>query len=220
MTLLRIVIITFLTYFLAHFLVAFNLSHAYAQSSNKENTILVLGDSLSAAYGIEIEQGWVNLLRGRLDHYSEDQQWNVVNASVSGETTAGGLARLPDLLEEYQPVLCIIELGANNGLRGQPTSLMKMNLEHMIKQCSNSGTSLLLGIKLPPNYGEKYTQSFHQVYSDLANECAIPLVPFLLEGVALKDELLQADRLHPTAEAQPIILENVWPTFEKMLDSL
>jgi acyl-CoA thioesterase-1 len=206
MTFLRIVIITFLS--------AFNLCHA------KDNTILVLGDSLSAAHGIEIERGWVNLLRNRIDNYSEDKQWNVVNASVSGETTAGGLARLPLLIEEYQPVLCIIELGANNGLRGQPTTFMQQNLEEMVKQCSVSGTSLLLGIKLPPNYGEKYTQAFHQVYSDVANGCDIPLVPFLLEGIALKDEYLQADRLHPTAEAQPIILENVWSTLEKWLDSI
>ena len=216
MTFLRIIVITFLI----NVLVIFNVFHTYvqAQAYARENTILVLGDSLSAAYGIKIEHGWVNLLRNRLDNYSEDQQWNVVNASVSGETTAGGLARLPRLIEEYQPVLCIIELGANNGLRGQSTSLMKQNLEEMIKQCSVSGSSLLLGIKLPPNYGEKYTQAFHQVYSDLAIVCEIPLVPFLLEGIALKDEYLQADRLHPTAEAQPIILENVWPLFEEWLE--
>ncbi len=206
MIFLRIVVISFLT--------AFNLCHA------KDNTILILGDSLSAAYGIEIEHGWVNLLHDHLDNYSEDQQWNVVNASVSGETTAGGLARLPHLLEQYQPVLCIIELGANNGLRGQSTTLMRQHLEQMVKQCSATGTSLLLGIKLPPNYGEKYTQSFHQVYSDIASKCDIPLVPFLLEGIALQDKYLQEDRLHPTADAQAIILENVWPTLEKLLDSI
>jgi len=208
MTFLRIVIISFL--------MAFNICHAETHN----NTILVLGDSLSAAYGIKIEHGWVNLLRDRIDNYSEDQQWNVVNASVSGETTAGGLARLPKLLEKYQPVLCILELGANNGLRGQSTSLMQQNLEEMIKHCSISGTSILLGIKLPPNYGEKYTQAFHNVYSNLANECNIPLVPFLLDGIALNDEYFHAERLHPTAEAQPIILENVWPTLEKWLDSI
>ena len=206
MTFLRIVIITFL--------ISINVSHA------KDHTILVLGDSLSAAYGIEIERGWVNLLLNRLDNYSEDKQWNVVNASVSGETTAGGLARLPHLITELQPVLCIIELGANNGLRGQSTTLMQQNLEEMVKQCSISGTSILLGIKLPPNYGEKYTQAFHQVYADVSNTCDIPLVPFLLEGIALNDNYLQADRLHPTAEAQAIILENVWPTLEKWLDSI
>lgn len=210
MTFLRIVIITFLTIFLT----TFNFSHA------KDNTILVLGDSLSAAYGIKIEHGWVNLLRNRIRNYSEDKQWNVVNASVSGETTSGGLARLPNLIEKYQPVLCIIELGANNGLRGQSTSLMQDDLEQMIKQCKTTGTSVLLGIRLPPNYGERYTHAFHQVYLDLASQCDIPLVPFLLEGIALKDEYLQADRLHPTAEAQPIILENVWPTLEKLLDSI
>jgi len=210
MTFLRIVIITSLA--------IYNLCHADAYA--RDNTILVLGDSLSAAYGIDIELGWVNLLRNRLDNYSEDQQWNVVNASVSGETTAGGLARLPALLENHRPVLCIIELGANNGLRGQPTALMQHDIEDMVKRCSVTGTSILLGIKLPPNYGEKYTQAFHQIYIDIAKECDIPLVPFLLNGIALKDEYLQADRLHPTAEAQPIILENVWPTLEKWLESI
>ena len=136
-------------------MVTFSVCHTQAYA--RENTILVLGDSLSAAYGIEIERGWVNLLQNRIDNYSEDQQWNVVNASVSGETTAGGLARLPALLQKHQPMLCIIELGANNGLRGQSTALMQQNLEEMIKQCSLSGTSILLGIKLPPNYCLLYT---------------------------------------------------------------
>jgi len=193
----------------------------HSKDFDKQNTILVLGDSLSAAYGIELEQGWVNLLQNKLDiNYSNDNSWHIINASVSGETTAGGLARLPQLLKQYQPVLCIIELGANNGLRGQSISLMKQNLEQIVKQCNAAGTSLLLGIKLPPNYGGKYTQSFQQVYSDVAHECDIPLVPFLLEGIALQDEYFQADRLHPTAEAQPIILENVWSTLEILLNSI
>lgn len=207
MTFLRIVIITFL--------ISINLCHA----QDRDNTILVLGDSLSAAYGIEIEQGWVNLMRTRLDNYSEDGQWNVVNASVSGETTAGGLARLPNLIEKHQPVLCIIELGANNGLRGQPTSIMQDNLQQMISLCESTGTSLLLGIKLPPNYGDKYTQAFHRVYLDLAEKNKILLVPFLLHGIALEDKYLQADRLHPTAEAQELILDNVWPSFCRIIDS-
>ncbi len=205
MILLRFVVLYFLT--------TFSLSQA------KDNTILVVGDSLSAAYGIETEQGWVSLLRNRLNDYSEDKQWNVVNASVSGETTTGALARLPGLINKYQPVLCIIELGANNGLRGQSTSLMRKNLEEMIKLCGISGTSLLLGIKLPPNYGEKYTQAFHQIYPDLANEHNIPLVPFLLEGIALEDKYFQPDRFHPTAEAQLHILKNVWPTLYNILKS-
>ena len=214
MTFLRMISNTLLTILV----VTVNLFYVHVHA--REHTILVLGDSLSAAYGIEIEHGWVNQLRDRMEHYSEDKQWNVVNASVSGETTSGGLARLPDLLTKYQPVLCMIELGANNGLRGQPTALMRNNLEQIIKQCAVTGTSILLGIKLPPNYGEKYTQAFHQVYIDLANECGIPLVPFLLDGIALNDKYLQADRLHPTKEAQAIILENVWPTLKKWLDSI
>ncbi|MGH1537375.1 MAG: arylesterase [Gammaproteobacteria bacterium] len=213
MTLLRIVFITILTSFLA----AFNLSYADTNASN--NTILVLGDSLSAAYRIEIEHGWVNLMRDRLDNYSEDEQWNVVNASVSGETTAGGLARLPSLIDKHKPVLCIIELGANNGLRGQSIILMQDNLQDMISLCGKSGISLLLGIKLPSNYGKKYTQAFHQVYIDLAKKNNILLVPFLLEGIALEDKFLQTDRLHPTVEAQKLILENVWPTISKIIDS-
>lgn len=206
MILLRFIVIFMLT--------AVNLAHA------KQNTILVLGDSLSAAHGIEIEQGWVNLLRNRLQNYNENRQWNVVNASISGETTTGGLARLPKLIEIYQPVLCIIELGANNGLRGQSTVLMKDNLDQIVKQCNKSGTSLLLGIKLPTNYGKKYTQAFDRIYTDVASENNISLVPFLLEGIALQDKYLQADRLHPTAEAQTLILDNVWPVLNEILETL
>ena len=186
-------------------------------SNAKENTLIILGDSLSAAYGIEINQGWVNLLRHRLKKHEQHEYWNVVNASISGDTTAGGLARLPVLLKEYKPVLCMVALGANDGLRGQSLTQMRGNIEQIINQCNLFGSSLLVGIKLPPNYGEKYTQAFHEIYIDVAKKYDIPLVPFLLEGIALQDTYFQQDRLHPTAEAQPIILDNVWPLLDETL---
>lgn len=186
----------------------------------KENTILVLGDSLSAAHGIELEQGWVSLLQNRLDqNYNEDAAWKVVNASVSGETTAGALARLPDLLDQHQPDLCVLELGANNGLRGQSVSLMQEHLNAMIQQCKEHGAVLLLGIKLPPNYGKKYTEEFHRSYVSLAKKNNIPIVPFILDGIALEEKYMQTDGLHPNAEAQLLILENMWPTLCNMLPS-
>ncbi|MDW3094654.1 MAG: arylesterase [Gammaproteobacteria bacterium] len=197
-----------------------NVSHAdnISKSSSLENTIIILGDSLSAAYGIEIEQGWVNLLRTRLNN--DNSMWNVINASISGDTTSGGLARLERLIRQHQPVLCIIALGANDGLRGQSLTLMKNNLDKMVTKCSTTGTSLLLGIKLPPNYGEKYTQAFHQVFSDVAENSNILYVPFMLEGIALQEKYFQADGLHPTAEAQPKILENIWDKLQTVLTML
>lgn len=187
----------------------------------KGNTILVLGDSLSAAHGIELEQGWVSLLQNRLDqNHSDNTAWIVVNASVSGETTAGALARLPDLLDKHQPNLCIIELGANNGLRGQSVSLMQEHLNEMVEQCKEYGTTLLLGIRLPPNYGKKYTEEFHHIYNFVAEKNNIPVVPFILDGIALQEKYMQTDGLHPTAAAQSIILENIWPTLCNMLNSL
>ncbi len=186
----------------------------------RDNTVLIVGDSLSAAYGIEAELGWVSLLANRLNDYSKDKQWNVANASVSGETTTGGLARLPGLIEQYDPVLCIIELGANDGLRGQSTATTRSNLDQMVKYCNESGTTLLVGTKLPPNYGEKYTRAFESIYIHVTNENNISLVPFLLDGFASKEKYFQADGLHPTADAQPLILENIWPKFIKALDSI
>ena len=186
----------------------------HAENLNDDMTsrhhILVVGDSLSAEYGIETGKGWVNLLHNRLQEQDASSKWTVVNASISGDTTAGGLDRLPKLIENYQPVLCIIALGANDGLRGLPIKAMQNNLDNMVKQCQTTGTSLLVGMHLPPNYGKTYTNAFHQVYANVAKNNGIKLVPFMLEGIALQDEFFQADRLHPTAEAQPIILENIW----------
>lgn len=186
-----------------------------------QKTMLVLGDSLSAAYGIDAKQGWVSLLQTRLDQkYNGNVKWEVVNASVSGETTAGGLARLPGLLEKHKPVLCIIELGANNGLRGQSITLMRDQLTSMVELCEQLGTSLLLGIKLPPNYGNKYSEEFHNIFNMVANDNNIAYIPFILDGVALSNHLMQTDGLHPNEKAQAIILENIWPTLDKLLQRL
>ena len=190
--------------------------HTYNSAENSTK-IIVLGDSLSAGYGIELEEGWVNLLRHRLQKHHSNSKWNVVNASINGDTTAGGLERLPNLIQHHQPVLCIIALGANDGLRGLPLNIMQTNLEEMVKHCSLSGTSLLVGMKLPPNYGEKYTNAFHQIYSDVAKIKNINYVPFMLDNIALHDTYFQADRLHPTSEAQSIILDNIWSELDQVL---
>jgi len=192
----------------------------HSKDFDKRNTILVLGDSLSAAYGIELEQGWVNLLQNKLDiNYSNDNSWHIINASVSGETTAGGLARLPGLLEEFKPTICMIELGANNGLRGQAITDIREHLDKMVQLCNQAGRTLLLGIRLPPNYGRKYTQEFDNSFNIIATKHDIPVVPFILEGIATEEKYFQADGIHPTAEAQSIILENIWPTLSTLLDS-
>lgn len=178
--------------------------------------VLVLGDSLSAGYGIDVNAGWVNLLKQRLQQ--QGYPYQLVNASISGDTTSSGRARLPRALSLHHPELVIIELGANDGLRGLPLDLMRANLAAMIKQARAQGAQvLLIGMYLPPNYGPAYTKKFHAVYLDLARELDIPLVPFLLAGVALKPELMQADGLHPRAVAQEQVLENVWPVLVPLL---
>jgi acyl-CoA thioesterase I len=178
-----------------------------AKEAKTEN-LLVLGDSLSAAYGIPTEQGWVNLLAQQLrDQYP----YHVINASVSGETTGGGLARLPKLLQQHQPKWVILQLGANDGLRGHPVDLIQRQLAELITQIqATKAQVLLLGIQIPPNYGAKYAQKFQAIYPSLAQQYSLPLVPFMLEGVAGNASLMQKDGLHPTASAQPIILATVW----------
>lgn len=180
-----------------------------------EPRILVMGDSLSAGYGIDLKDGWVNLLQERL---SLQTPYDVVNGSVSGETTGGGLARLPALLKEHQPAIVILELGGNDGLRGHPLPVMRENLEKMIElsQAANAQV-LLLGMQIPPNYGPRYTRLFHKTYVDLSQKYQLNFVPFFLEGVGGNPELMQRDGIHPTADAQPLMLEHVWKALEPML---
>lgn len=178
--------------------------------------ILVLGDSLSAAYGIGLQDGWVALLQGRLRQRGFDYQ--VVNAGISGDTTAGGLTRLPELLERHRPSILLIELGANDGLRGLPPPLIRENLTRMIRLGQAAGSQvLLIGIQLPPNYGAAYNRAFQVVFSEVASGAGVPLVPFLLAGVTEDPNLMQADALHPAAAAQPHILDNVWPGLAPLL---
>lgn len=183
--------------------------------ADEKARILVLGDSLSAGYGIELEESWVSLLAERLaDNYA----YQVVNASVSGETSGGGLARLPALLKEHQPALLILELGGNDGLRGHPLNIMQQQLESIIQQSRNAGAEvLLLGMQIPPNYGQRYTERFYQVYTQLAKQYELAYVPFFLDGIAVNRDLMQRDGIHPTAEAQPIMLDNVWVGLEPLL---
>lgn len=185
-------------------------SHAYA------NTWLVVGDSISAAYGMAIEEGWVALLEERLAQEAYDI--SVVNASISGDTTAGGLARLPALLEEHQPSWVLLELGGNDGLRGLPIAQMKKNLRDMVLLAQHQGAQvLLLGMRIPPNYGERYSNSFYMSYQELAKEENILLLEFFLQNVGDNSDLMQEDGIHPTKEAQPQLLNNVWPLVERIL---
>ncbi|HEY8606552.1 MAG TPA: arylesterase [Noviherbaspirillum sp.] len=187
---------------------------AFAYSASK--TLLVLGDSLSAEYGLVRGTGWVTLLEKRLQE--EKLPATIVNASISGETTSGGKARLPALLARHRPDLVIIELGGNDGLRGLPVAGAEANLREMITAAQKANARVLLvGMQIPPNYGKEYTQRFFGMYRKLAQENKVPLVPFFLEGLAERADLFQADRIHPTAEAQPIMLNNVWPHLKNML---
>ena len=172
--------------------------------------ILVLGDSLSAGYGISTNSGWVALLQQRLEQQGYRQR--VVNASISGDTTSGGLARLPQALAQHRPQLVILELGANDGLRGLPLEEMRRNLATIIDKSREQGATLLLaGVRLPPNYGALYVKTFHDVYRQLARNHKVAFVPYLLTGVSGRANLMQADGLHPRANAQRLILDNVWP---------
>jgi acyl-CoA thioesterase I len=178
--------------------------------------VLVLGDSLSAAFHIDAEAGWVALLGQRLK--SESPPVEVVNASISGETSAGGLARLPGLLSQHKPRVLIVELGANDGLRGLPVAQIRKNIDAIIKTGRDAGAKVVvLGIELPINYGPQYRTALRGMYRDAANEFNVPLVPFLLDGVAQDPKLMQDDGMHPLAAGEPKVLENVWPTLRTAL---
>lgn len=189
---------------------------ATANAYSAPKTVLVVGDSLSAEYGIARGAGWVALLEQKMKNEKIDAR--VVNASISGETTSGGKARLPALLGQHKPDLVVIELGANDGLRGLPVPSAEANLRAMIAAAqAQKARVLLVGMRMPPNYGRAYTERFFGMFKTVATSTKSPLVPFMLEGVADKPALFQQDRLHPTAQAHPIILNNIWPTFEKMV---
>jgi len=193
-------------------LVVAALSQAFADSPR----ILVLGDSLSAAFGIPLDRGWVSLLQTRLE--SEGYGYEVVNASVSGDTTGAALTRLPRALELHQPAIVIVELGGNDGLRGTPVGEMQRNLESIIERARDAGAEVLLtGIRIPPNNGAENTQRFTVAYTGLVERYRVPMVPFILDGIALEPALMQTDGIHPTADAQPRILDNVWTKLEPML---
>lgn len=181
-----------------------------------QNTILIIGDSLSAGYGIDVSKGWVALLQQRLKQ--ENYPYKVINSSISGDTTSNGLSRLKAVLPQVKPHITIIELGANDGLRGLQIDTIKANLQQMITLAKQAGNKvLLLGIRLPPNYGPIYTQQFQQMYHDLATQEGVALVPLFLTNVDEHVELMQADRLHPSVKAQLIILDNIWPELKKLL---
>jgi acyl-CoA thioesterase-1 len=178
--------------------------------------ILVFGDSLSAAHGVAVDKGWVSLLANRVRQ--QGYGFQVVNASVSGETTTGGLARLPHVLSTHTPAIVIVELGANDGLRGLPLQTTRANLEAIMSLAATGHRRVVLaGMRMPPNYGERYTQGFAAVFPELARSHHTALVPFLLEGVADRPELMQADGLHPNERGQAILLDNVWPVLRPLL---
>ncbi|MDP2152428.1 MAG: arylesterase [Methylotenera sp.] len=199
-----------LSLFFSHFV-------AWSMPAFAENPkIMIYGDSLSAAYGIPQQLGWASLLQQKLA--SEQYQYEVINASISGETTSGGVSRIQKALDQIKPSIIVLELGANDGLRGLPIQEMTNNLNTIIQQSKKSGAKILLvGMRIPPNYGPQYTKLFSQSYVKLSQEHQIPLVPFMLENIAAKANLIQDDGLHPNAIAQPLVLENIWPQLKKLL---
>lgn len=186
-------------------------------SADESPTVLVFGDSLSAGFGIDVDHSWTTLLQSRLEKLGYEHR--VVNASISGETTEGGAARIDVALSTFSPDLIILELGGNDGLRGFPPERMRTNLEKIVSQAKASGAAVvLLGIRIPTNYGPRYTKAFEAVYRQVAHDLDIKWIEFFMEGVAMNDDLLQPDRIHPNAKAQPILLENAWPIISATLD--
>ena len=200
-------------------IVAMLWSPGAAANSVDPHRVLVFGDSLSAAWGMPEAAGWVALLQERLTE--RDPDWEVINASISGETTAGGRERLPAVLEREEPDVVILGLGGNDGLRGLSLAAMRDNLEAMIDAIEAHGAQpLLLGIRIPPSYGRRYTERFEAVFEDLASERELPFEPFLLESIVFEDGMLMDDGIHPTPEAQPFLLEAVWPHLKPLLNAV
>ena len=192
------------------------LAAATASADSDDPAVLVFGDSLSAGYGIDVDQSWPSLLQARLA--KEGYEHRVVNASISGETTEGGATRIEQALAEFEPELVILELGGNDGLRGFPPRRIRENLGRIIATTRASGAAVvLLGIRIPTNYGPRYTQMFEDVYRQLAAQFDVPWIEFFMDGIALNEELMQDDGIHPTAEAQPILLDNAWPIISEAL---
>jgi len=180
-------------------------------------TVLIFGDSLSAGYGIDVDQTWVSLLQQRLQEQGYEHQ--VINASISGETTEGGATRIETAIADFSPELIILELGGNDGLRGIPAARMQSNFEQIIKRAQASGaTVVLLGIRIPTNYGPRYSAEFEAVFREVSESLGVKWIEFFMEGIALNDALLQDDRIHPNASAQPLLLENAWPVIRAALD--
>jgi acyl-CoA thioesterase-1 len=179
-------------------------------------TVLIFGDSLSAGYGIDVDQSWVALLQSRLS--AQGYEHRVINASISGETTEGGKTRIGPALERFEPALIILELGGNDGLRGFPPEVMKENLQVIIETAKQSDAAVvMLGIRIPTNYGPRYTEAFEGVYRELAAELSVPWIEFFMENIALNEALMQDDGIHPNAEAQSILLDNAWPVIRQAL---
>lgn len=192
---------------------------ACSPAADPDRRILVVGDSLSAGFGIPLEQGWVALLQERLD--DEGYGHRVINASISGDTTGGGLRRLPRALEQHRPDIVIIELGGNDGLRGTPLMVIRSNLKKMIETSLEEGAQVLLaGMRMPPNYGSAYTEAYADVFRELATDYDIGLISFFMEGVALDETRMQADGIHPNASGQRQLLENVWAALKPLLEAL
>lgn len=193
-------------------------SASLSATEGERKTLLIVGDSLSAAYGIDSDAAWVELLRQRLEQEAPDS-WQVTNASISGETTDGGLRRLPTLLETHNPAIVVIELGGNDGLRGFPPDVIRNNLAQLITLSQQRGAQVLLaGIEIPPNYGPRYTALFTDIYSSLAAEYNVAFLPFLLADIYDDELMMQADGIHPTAQAQPLLLDNIWPELLTLLE--
>ena len=192
--------------------------HAANTPETAKPVIVVLGDSISAEYGLPRDTGWVALMRQRLA--SERIDYSVANASISGDTTSGGRARMPELMQRLKPDIVIVELGANDALRGVPLATTEDNLRTIIEQAQQGHAKVvLIGMYVPPNYGPDYTQKFHGLYGQLSQEFHVQLVPFLLAGIADKPDMFQADQMHPNQQAQPVLLDNVWPTLKPLLHS-
>lgn len=204
------------TLFIWLFLVLVSFQSQAAEPQRKN--LLIVGDSLSAAYGIDSDAAWVELLKDRLEQETPGT-WNVANASISGETTDGGLRRLPDLLDKHDPAIVVIELGGNDGLRGFPPDVIRTNLAKMIQLSQQHGAEVLLvGIEIPPNYGQRYTTAFANVFSSLAEEYNLAFLPFFLADVYDGEAMMQADGIHPTAKAQPQLLNNIWTELLALLE--